>query len=246
MTTSADEKRTGRRPRRDWRLGGRAVRLWDSSVLAVCLLGLGGGLLLSPIMSQSSLGNIPQIALISLWVGLASGIYFAVARARPASLFSFRSHDLVWAAGMAVTLRLVHGLTPDYLSTPFPTVLTGSTKIPEWMTTYAMPVGLIGPIIEELFFRAVLLVSVYQAVRCKSNQLVASVAAVAASSASFVALHAIFSELDATEIFDLALIGVVFSLSVLLTGRVWPAVLAHVLFNLSFIALMLAGNIWGA
>jgi membrane protease YdiL (CAAX protease family) len=46
-------------------------------------------------------------------------------------------------------------------------------------------------------------------------------------------------------VISLALLGVVGGLLVVLTGRIWPAVLVHIVYNGSYVVLALAGTFLG-
>jgi membrane protease YdiL (CAAX protease family) len=68
--------------------------------------------------------------------------------------------------------------------------------------------------------------------------------AVVASTGLFLLAHG----LDAValdQVVSLALLGLVCGLTVVLTGRIWGAVLIHVVYNGSFVLLALAGTLLG-
>ncbi len=103
----------------------------------------------------------------------------------------------------------------------------------------------IAPVIEEFFFRAVVLVSLYSLLRRPVGSVVAGGVAVVASTGLFVMLHTLSGALAVDAVLSLALLGLVCGLLVMLTGRIWPAVLVHVVFNASFVVLALAGTYLG-
>jgi len=51
--------------------------------------------------------------------------------------------------------------------------------------------------------------------------------------------------LGVDEVISLSLLGLVCGLLVMLTGRIWPAILVHVVYNGTFVVLALAGTYLG-
>ena len=70
---------------------------------------------------------------------------------------------------------------------------------------------------------------------------VAGAVAVVVSTGLFVLLHSLTGALAVDEVISLSLLGLVCGLLVVLTGRIWPAVLVHVVYNFTFVVLALAG-----
>ncbi|MDF2492885.1 MAG: hypothetical protein K0Q58_1463, partial [Microbacterium sp.] len=64
----------------------------------------------------------------------------------------------------------------------------------------------------------------------------------------FVLLHQLTGSLGATWAAGaaIALVGLVASALVLVTGRLWGAVITHVVFNASYVALALVGTVAGS
>ncbi len=171
------------RRRADWRLGGRAVARWDQRllliVLASSLTGVFGALLLDQVAQLWA----ALASLVVLWVGMAGAVFAALLRARPAGLFKFRLVDVVWGLALGLALRLVSGAFTSAANPSFPAVPTVDGSIPpHWWWSEAVPAVAVAPVLEETFFRAVILVTVYQLFRGSVGALPAAVTALLASS----------------------------------------------------------------
>ncbi|WP_181373548.1 CPBP family intramembrane glutamic endopeptidase, partial [Microbacterium sp. HMWF026] len=125
----------------------------------------------------------------------------------------------------------------------FPTSPTlSNSPLFVWVLGEALPLGFIGPAVEELFFRCVLCVCVFQILRPRNGALVAGWGATLASSGLFLGFHAVMGPLTAWNVTQLFVVGVTTAVMVLLTGRAWSALFAHVVYNGSFLALGVAGT----
>ena len=234
--------------RRDWRLGGRTVHPWRAMVLAVALIGVGLGVVLGTLVTvlMPSWGGLAGTAV--LWLGMLVPIVWAFTRSRPAGLLRFRFLDLLWGIGLGLILRTVQGwlevaagesgALPSYPS------IGGSLPSGFLFSDVLAPV-VIAPVIEEFFFRAVVLVSVYTLLRRAVGMLMAGAVAVVVSTGLFVLLHSLTGTLAVDEVISLSLLGLVCGLLVVLTGRIWPAVLVHVVYNFTFVVLAVAGTFLG-
>ena len=241
----APPRRRRRSRRTDWRLGGTAVRRWDGIVLAIALMGVGVGVFASTLISAT--WQSPWSGLVSqvvLWVGMIFPIAYAFRRGRPAGLLAFRPVDVLYAVTLGVFLRILQGWITDAGSQPIPSIATldGSLS-PTWLLTDAVPAGLIAPTVEEFFFRGVILVAVYSMLRRPAGSFAAGLAAVLVSTATFVLLHAVDGSLPLTEALPLGAVGLTCALLVMLTGRIWGAVLVHVVYNATMLALVAAGTL---
>lgn len=107
-----------------------------------------------------------------------------------------------------------------------------------WLTALIGPVA-IAPLLEELLFRGVVLVTVF---RTAKRGLEGGILALIASTAMFVAIHAVVGMSRWDEPVYLTLVGLTAGALVLLTGRIWGAVILHVVFNGSWVVLALAGT----
>ncbi|MBD8218532.1 CPBP family intramembrane metalloprotease [Microbacterium sp. CFBP 13617] len=180
----------------------------------------------------------------ALLVGLGAAVLFAFVRARPAGLLRLKPIDVLWSIGVGLFLRLTVGGLAGANSAAFPTAGgEGAVSRSDWWLTYALPAGLVGPLVEEIFFRGVLLVVIYQLLRRSVGALAAGVSSLLFTSAAFLMLHAFFSPLAVVDGLQLLLVAFTCGLLVLLTGRLWPAVLAHVVYNGSYLVLVLAGSV---
>jgi membrane protease YdiL (CAAX protease family) len=245
----AYESRARRSPRTDWRLGGRAVRRWRMPLLAIALFSLGAGVLLSATID--TLWSSPWAGLVStaaLWLAMLVPVVFAFSRSTPAGLLRFRAVDLLFGLGLALLLRVSQGWLEVAFggmgALPGYPLIDGSLSA-TWLLSDALGVVVVAPVLEELLFRGVVLVVVYEALRRSTGRLTASVTAVAVSTALFVALHGVVGGASPDGIVSLALLGLVCGLLVVLTGRIWGAILVHVAYNATFVALALLGTFSG-
>jgi len=242
--TGNPTERSSRRSLRDWRLARTSKRKYDSLTLSVALVALGVGVVASEIVARAVGSTTAALATITLWGLLLAAIVFALSRSVPRGLYAFRLTDILWGVGVAVLLRFSAGELGAANSSTFP-VWRGWTGDP-WaiFRSDVFLAASLAPIVEELFFRGVILIAVFQIFRPNFGTISASLTALILSTAGFVLAHGIFSPLSLTDGMQLAAVGALFSLIVLLTGRIWGAVLGHVMYNLSFLALMLIGSIF--
>lgn len=221
---------------------------WRSQVLAVALLGVGLGVLLGTLVTVlvPSWGGLAATGV--LWLGMLVPIVWAFARSRPAGLLRFRFLDLLWGTGLGLILRMVQGwlavATGGSGALPSYPSIGGSLPSGFVFADVIAPV-VIAPVIEELFFRAVVLVSVYTLLRRPVGVVMAGAVSVVASTGLFVLLHSLSGGLGVDEVISLSLLGLVCGLLVMLTGRIWPAILVHVVYNGTFVVLALAGTYLG-
>lgn len=232
-----------RRDRRDWRLGGRSVRLWNSKVLLVALAALGCGVIAATLVDQLGGTAAPSgLSTWVLWAVLLGGITFALARARPAGLFVFRGIDLLWGLAGGVGLRLVDGWALG-AEARFPALdsVVGGVNDGSGVAATVFA-ALAAPAVEEIFFRAVILVATYQIFRRAVGAVASAVTAILASSGLFILLHVAFDPLPLRAVLQLLLVGAFCALLVLFTGRVWGAVVVHMVYNSALIGLAAAGT----
>ncbi len=244
----AAESATGAHTRRtDWRLGGRTVARWRESTLAVAIVALG----IAVLAGTTVIAFLPYawsgiLATAILWVGLLAGIVWAFSRSRPAGLLRFGPTDLVFGLGLGVLLRVVQGWLElaAGASGALPSYPKIGTGLPSgfWFTDVLSPV-VIAPLLEEFFFRAVVLVCVYTILRRSFGKVTAGLAAAVVSTALFLMLHSLTLSLAVDQVISITLLGLVCSSLVLLTGRIWGAVLTHVVYNATYVALALAGTL---
>jgi membrane protease YdiL (CAAX protease family) len=185
-------------------------------------------------------------SLLPLWLGLAASAALFLVRARPKGLLRFRATDLVWGLGLGLALRLVQGVLERADLRPFPTVQTvGGPFSIGWWLEQVVASGVVAPVVEEFFFRAVVLVTIYRLLRRETGAVAAGAAALLCSAGAFVLLHEAFALLSVMAAVQLFFVGAVCGALVLLTGRIWGAVLVHVVYNATFIGLAVIGTYVG-
>lgn len=234
----AAPRRSRRVRRTDWRLGGRTVLHWRESLLAIALGGLGAGFVAGFFLPST-------LATVCVWLGMLVAIVIAFSRSRPVGLLRFRPVDLLWAAGLGLLVRLVQGwaAAADGHPAPFPTLPTVDGHLASgWWFEGALAPVLIAPPIEEFFFRGVLLVALYTVLRRPFGGFTAGLVALLVSTGLFIAAHAVTEALTVPSIVAVGVLGLVCGLLVLLTGRIWPAVGVHVVYNALGVVLALAGR----
>ena len=142
-------------------------------------------------------------------------------------------------------LRLAQGWIAEALSgkDSFPSYVLVDGRLSQWWwLTDLVAVAVIAPVIEELFFRGVILVSLYTVLRRPFGRAAAGIVAVVASAALFVLLHGVSGGMSADQVVAVGLLGLVCGLLVMLTGRIWGAILVHAVFNATFVVLALTGT----
>jgi len=230
--------RSRRRKRLDWRLGGRAVSRWNNAVLSAALVGAGGGILAAGLVARLDASWAAPASSLILWMGLLAALGYALKRGRPAGLFAFRALDILFGVALGVLVRALQGALSAANEMPFPQLGGGAVS----ELSQAVGAGLAGPVVEELFFRAVLLVTVYQVLRRRLGVAAAAVTATLVSAGAFVCLHGAFSALSLADGTQLFAVGVVASSLVLTTGRIWSAVIFHITYNVLFLAIIGTGQ----
>ncbi|GGH41156.1 CPBP family intramembrane glutamic endopeptidase [Microbacterium album] len=243
-TEPRSRRRSSATSTRTWLEGSRTARKWDTDLIGWAALSVGAGLILSillPTLVSGPAGTL--LASTALWTGMAAPLIAAFVRTRPRGLLRFRPSDLLYGVTLGLALRLVQGWLAVAAggdgALPSHGQMSG-TPLGLWSLTGLLGPILLAPLLEELLFRGVILVAVYRIAR---RGLDGASLALVASSAAFVALHMIVSppvswEAPAT----LTLFGLVAAALVLLTGRIWGAVLMHAFFNGTGLLLSLAGT----
>jgi len=242
--SSTARRQRSSRARSDWRLGGRGVHRWDGVVLATALFSCGVAVIASGWVGRSFMPWAPALSVIVLWMGLGLPAVLAFSRGVPARLLTFHASDLLWASCIGLALRILQGMLSDANSSPFPSFSSGAGTRDELAgLTFRVASGLVSPLFEEFFFRGVLLVALYQMLRRPLGFAGAGAAATVASVALFVCLHLFFEGLSGAEVTQLAFVGFGCACYTLATGRLWGAVLIHLIYNASFFGLMALGTV---
>ncbi|WP_322409916.1 CPBP family intramembrane glutamic endopeptidase [Microbacterium invictum] len=240
VNITESRRSSGRRARTDWRLGGRTVRAWREWLLAVSLVALGLGVLLGAAVSAAWPGPAASVfATVVVVGGMMAPIVWGFTRSRPAGLLRFRPTDLLWGVGLGVALCLVRGVITGGEFPSFTTL--GGLPPAEWWIVDAFGGIFVAPVVEELFFRGILLVSVFTLLRRPVGYVAAGAVAALVSTGLFILLHAVTAGTDPTDITSLAMLGFIAAGIVLLTGRIWGAILLHAVFNTAAVAIGLIG-----
>lgn len=246
-SSQALDDRTHHVARTDWRLGGRTVRGWGAGLLGIALISLGVSIVL---------GALLQLIWRSPWaaasatgvviVGMLVPIVLALRTSRPAGLLRFRALDLLFGVAFGVLLRFVQGFVETAVDGPAPLPSYGliDGRLPAtWVIAeVVVPVG-VAPVVEEFFFRAVLLIGIYSLLRRAIGPSAAGTVAVLTSTGVFVLAHTLAGETGIDAVISTALLGLVCGLIVIFTGRIWGAVLTHFVFNATWVALTIAGTV---
>lgn len=221
----------------------RTVPARDIRLLAFAVISVITGVLLARVLPFVDIPWASTAAALALWAGLAAPVALFFARSRPEGLLSFRATDVVWGLGAGAGLRLLQGALERADLHPFPSLpAAGGPFSGVWWLEQGLAAGVVAPVTEELFFRAVILVTVYRMLLRRVGPVAAAVTALLCSAGGFVLLHVAFATLPAAATVQLFLIGAACASIVLLTGRVWGAVLAHVVYNVSYLGLGVIGT----
>ncbi|MFJ6653839.1 lysostaphin resistance A-like protein [Microbacterium sp. NPDC091313] len=240
----------GRRRRpsrpRTWLEGGTSVQLWGWELIGWAVLGLGAGLIAAAALNEFApqpLGS--TLALVVVWVAFAVPVGFALARSRPRALLRFRPLDLLYGIVLGMLLRTVQGWLAIAAGGTGAWPSYGGALPSGWLFDQVIAAIVIGPVLEELFFRGLVLVAVYTAVRRIAGKGMAAFAATLVSTGLFVIAHALLTPLTWDATVALALVAIVNCLIVLSTGRIWGAVIAHIVYNGLWVALATVGTLLG-
>lgn len=231
------------RGRRSWLEGSGTARAWNGTVLAYVAFALGAAIVLS-VAARTYLTAPagPVVSSVVLWTGMAVPVVIALRRSRPRGLFRFRWTDLVWGLCLGMLLRVVQGwlevAAGGIGGLPSYSTIDGQLG-PEWLLLALLGPVLILPLVEEFLFRGVVLVTVYRTAR---RGFEAGILAIVASTGTFVAIHSVNGMSSWEEPVYLTLVGLTCGLLVLFTGRIWGAVLVHMVFNGMWVALALVGT----
>lgn len=219
------------------------MRPWNLTVLIVALISVGAGIMGGVAVSRIDSPWAGLASTLVLWVAMLVPVMFAFVRSRPVGLLRFRAIDVLYALTLGVGLRVVQGaLAGDRGG--FPSIATLDGSLPDgWWLTEALPTVVGAPLVEEFFFRAVLLIVVYQLLRRMSGGVAAGFAALLISTGAFILLHGIGGVLPLGDAVAVGAVGLTCSLLVLLTGRIWGAVLTHVVYNTTYLALTIIGTV---
>ncbi len=218
---------------------------WNGKVLAVALVAGGLAVIAAGLLSRVPVAWASLASVASLWGLLLVAVIYAFMRGRPAGLLRLRGTDVLWGVTLGLVFRLVQGWMSLADTKPFPIFPGGGASDGHRGWAFeAVGTALVGPIVEEFFFRAVVLVAVYQIFRRSLGYSAAGVTAILSSAGGFVLLHAFFSPLALTDALQFFIVGAATAVLVIMTGRLWAAVFAHVVYNVSFLVLAFLGTVF--
>lgn len=222
------------------------MRRWNADLLGWALLALGAG----------AVGGIwigGTIGTVVLWAALLVPVVLAYRRGVPRGLLRFRAVDLLYAVVLGGVLRVIQG----WLAVTFggagalPSYPSLDGALPSfWWLEGVLGGTLVAPVVEEFFFRGLLLVVIFTLVRRFTGNDATGIGlggfvGLVASTALFVLTHYLSGPLSPGAAVSLALVGLVSGLLVVFTGRIWPAVLVHVVYNGTGVLLTVAGTLLG-
>ncbi|MBZ4486878.1 CPBP family intramembrane metalloprotease [Microbacterium sp. cx-55] len=254
----AAESGSGRRRRRRpsaprvWLQGGTTTQPWGWLLVGWAIVSLGAGILIATAATEFIGGVLGGwIGTVVLWVAMLVPVIYGFTRSVPRGLLRFRATDVLFGLVFGVALRVITGWLEQAASgvsvwPAYPTV-DGGLGADWWFGDLLLPV-VIAPVVEELFFHALLLVALYTAFRRLTRApAVAGFGAALVSTGVFVLLHQLTGSLGATwaSAAAIALVGLVGATLVLVTGRFWGALLTHAVFNASYVVLALVGTLAG-
>lgn len=211
---------------------------------AVCAVGAGA------LASHAAPAVFPvetaaNAARALVWLSMAVPVAVAFSRSRPRGLLRVRAIDVVYGFVFGLLLRLTEGIVADVVvgGAAWPSTFTADGRLPATFPLDALAGSLVTPALEEAFFRGVVLVGVFSVVRRRMGASSAGIAAIAFSTALFVAAHELTAPRETSELVALALVGVVTATFTVGTGRIWPAVATHVVYNATGFALVAVGTL---
>lgn len=180
-----------------------------------------------------------------VWLSMAVPVVVAFSRSRPRGLLRFRAIDLVYGAVFGVVLRLTQGIVADLVEggAAWPSTFSTDGGLPATFPLDALAGSLVAPALEEAFFRGVVLVGVFVVIRRRLGASTAGAAAIAFSTALFLVAHALTAPRAMSDLVTLSLLSVVAGAFVVGTGRIWPAVTTHVVYNATGFALVTVGTL---
>ncbi|GAB3146149.1 hypothetical protein GCM10027058_03400 [Microbacterium neimengense] len=251
---SEPERRRRRRPRapRVWLQGGSTTQRWSWLLVGGALMSLGAGLLIATAASALIGGALGGwVGSLVLWASMIVPVVFAYSRSVPRGLLRFRATDLLFGLFLGLGLRVVSGLfeQAERGSAFWPALSTTDGRLSgvDWLADAVVPV-VVSPVVEEFFFRGFLLVALFTVFRrLTRSPSVAGAGAALISTGIFLLLHQFTGSLTAgaAGAASIALFGLATAAIVLVTGRFWAALIAHVVFNGSYVVLAVVGTLAG-
>lgn len=226
----------------DWRRLETTGSPWNLRLLATAIISM---CLAASARAAAALVSSPLASVFSTvlwWALLVLPVIIALWRFRPAGLLRVRASDLLWGVGLGLALQGIQGIVGGSRSELFPSLAIFETTPSSTWISFVLPTLTLAPLVEEFLLRAVVLVIVFQLLWPRIGSLAAGFSTMLLSAGGFVLLHAVFSPLNLVDALMLFSLGILCGATVLLTGRICGAVLTHLVYNLSYVALALAGT----
>lgn len=215
-----------------------------AGILAAFLLSNIFGAIIMAIAGWKTSSDIPiwgfGVVQIPLWAGYLAVVVLAGRKGpgfREAFGLAARQWDpmvglivgilcqLVLLPVLYMPILKVLGTDSDELSKPARELARGAHGISSWLL-FAVLVGLVAPVVEEVFFRGLLL-------RSLSKRGLQPWVAVLLSSLIFAALH-----VQLLQLIGLFAFGLVLAALTVITGRLGPAIFAHIGFNMTTVVVL--------
>ena len=152
------------------------------------------------------------------------------------------SSDIVAGVLVGMLLRIVQGYLSDASERPFPSLSelpTGFVSDPFWGPA---SIVVLGAFVEEIFFRGLLLIPIFCLIRGRAGTWAAAGTSTSISTIAFVLAHVALAGNNLQEVVQLSLISTTCATLVLMTGRILPAVAAHLTYNLTFLLIAAIGS----
>ncbi|MDJ0351055.1 CPBP family glutamic-type intramembrane protease [Cryobacterium sp. PH29-G1] len=217
------------------------------SALAPAAVGMSVAMVLIVVVGSAGF-NDQRLALLlgylCVWVPLVAAV--VVAGGRPGAAFwvrglrlTLRPIDLIWGLGVGLLARTVASLIEiwGYGGVGSTGVQLGETVYDAWWVfgTLLAPV-LLAPVIEEVFFRGLVLRAVHGQTMAHRATWAAAPIAVGVSGLTFALLHLMALSLSNTTTVLVVgsatlVVGLATAWLALATGRIGGAIIAHVTFN---------------
>ena len=183
-----------------------------------------------------------------LWTVLIVTVAVAYRISVPRRLLAFRGTDVLFGVSAGLGLRFatdaLQRSEQGFLAWPQLAQTDGVVPSGWWLGAIVANL-IVAPLVEEFFFRGFLLVALYTVFRrITGSPSVAGVAAMLISTAVFLfaQVAAASFSMSVSGVVSVVLLGLVTAGFVLVTGRLWSAVVAHATFNAVWVLLALVGT----
>lgn len=244
LPTRRSERRGSHR--RSWTTDDAVVDGWGGELIGWAMVGLGAATvvvhLIPDVLPDPA---APAVVQVLVWFALGIPVLVGLRRSRPRGLLAVRTIDVAAGLLLGILLRLSDGAIEGIGGVPaaWPALITTGGGIPGDFWGQAAAGTLVTPLVEELFFRGVVLVSAMLLLRPIAGARAAAVAAIAVSATLFVVAHALAAPQSGADLLSLALLGLVAGVVTAATGRLGPAVVIHLVYNATGFALLAVGTL---